>query len=163
MKSLDFTMRKIMDAKLAGLGTLVSGDIRLLDLSEFSGIGATEKSLHITAGNVLEGLDNGSAWVQGTLVKIPADILTKGDNGLVEKQGLYTIVIKTDKAEGEYLNEAISLKVEEYFGYNQHISEDGQILTINKTWQQPNIFVDSPSGRYWNRVFVDCEIYYVNN
>lgn len=156
---LDFTMRKILDTKLQQIGTGTSSELRSLDISSYNLGSNTTMGIHLGAGSNLEGLENSRSWIQGTLVKSPQDNLTRGDDGLTHKKSIYVVFVKTDKLLGEYVNEAISSEVEKHFGYNTHITLDGKLLTILKTYQQPSIYIDSDTGRYWNRVFVECEIY----
>ena len=159
MRSLDFLMRKMMDQKLSLLGTAISGEsdrsIVILDDTDMP-----EVPVHLGSSNSLDAFDSGKAWVQAALVKIPKSLITRGDEKLTHTTGLYTIFIKTDKDWGEYINEDLSNKIEEHFEFNSKISLDGYLLTILKSHQQPSVSIDSKTGRYWNRVFVECEIYY---
>jgi hypothetical protein len=157
MKSLDFEMRKILDISLSGLGVEEgSNGRRLLSISGITGV--TDTKIHVK-GSSLVPLDPERSWVSAQLVKIPSDIITRGTKGLIEKEGLYTIKVETSTDLGEYLIEAISASIEEHFSYNMHIASEGILLTINKTWQQPSIFINKPSNRYWNRIYVGCIIY----
>ncbi len=156
MIGLDFAMRRMLDTKLSELGTGTTGEFREVSL-QYAPVESA--SLHLTSGASTLTLDPSKVWVQGSLVKIPTDILTRGFTGLVEKTGLYTVQIKSDKDLHEYTNEAISLEVEKHFKLNTKLVLDDLILTIGNVYQQPTVYIDSATGRYHNRVYVECVIY----
>lgn len=161
MKSLDFMMRKIMDTQLSILGSGGQDNpLREVSLSEYD---MGTNLIEVSSGTGAGDLEISRSWVQGTLTKIPSIILTRGEEGLTQKKGIYTVFVKTLKGHGEYVNEALSSEIEKHFAYNLKLKNSNYLLTINKTWQQPNIFLNGSDGRYWNRIFIGCEIYHNNN
>ena len=156
MEGLDFAMRRIMDQKLSEIGTGATGEFRSMTL-QYAPVATAD--LHLTSGSSTLSLDTSKVWVQGSLTRIPTDIITRGFTGRVEKNGLYVVHIKSDKDLHEYTNEAISVEVEKHFKLNTKITLDGVLLTIGKAYQQPSIFLEGSTGRYWNRVFIECVIY----
>lgn len=158
MSSIDFLMKRMMNNKLSEFGTGTTGEFRSIALAG-DYLPYPSADLHIASGATTITLDPARVWVQGTLQKIPSERITRGSCGLVEKLGLYVVQIKTDKGLHEYTNEAISYELEEHFKLNTKIESEGKILTIKDSYQQPEIYIDSATGRYWNRVFVECVIY----
>ena len=104
-------------------------------------------------------MDKTRVWVQGTLIKTPQQKITKGVCGLIHKKSLYVVFVKSDKLLGEYVNEAICSEIEKHFEYNKHETLNSKLLTVLDAYQQPSIYLDGDTGRDWNRVFIECEIY----
>lgn len=161
--ALDLKMRVALDEHLKTLGT-GDGFLNTLDLTPVGIFGIDSADLQIVGESPLGiEMESGRTWIEGALVKNPQDIITPSSRGTSRKKDLFVVFVKSPKEEGLYFNEAISALVEEHFPNNKHIAIDGYTLTILKTFQQPTTYVDNDTGRYWNRVFVECEIYYENN
>ncbi len=165
-KSLDFIVRKILDNKLRSFG--VEGDSparRTLDLSAYSDdIGSvTSVDIHLGSGDTTLTLDDDKIWITGTLVKFPPDPISRGPTGLNSKKSIYTVFIKSPKDLGEYVNEAVSAEIETYFSFNEHITLEGEQVTVLESYQAPSVYIDGKTGRYWNRVLIECEVFYINN
>lgn len=148
---------------IGGAGTVSNErvvDLSLLGMAGVSGI----QTLQIAAGeystNVMKQSTN---WVETFLIKAPQSIKTPSESGLSYKQYQYGLWIKTDKSNGLFTNEAISGLIELHIPNNLHLPIGDQTLTILKTYQQAAVVSDNDTGRLFNRVFVDCEIYYKNN
>lgn len=151
-----------MDQKLLEFSSADEAGLGVVDLS---GYGLSSPKIQIASNNTTETLDDDRVWIQGSLTKFPPDVLTRGPNGIVEKKGLYVVFVKVAKGEdqAEYTTDAISDMLENHFKYNEKIELDNHLLTITKTYQQPNVAINGADQRYWNRIFVECEIYYKNN
>lgn len=164
-KPLDFIMRKVLDNKLRGFGVEGSSSSRrTLDLSAYGELGSvTSVDLHLGSGDTTATLDDDKVWVTGTLVKFPSDVLSRGPTGLDHKKAIYTLFIKSPKDLGEYVNEAVSAEVEAYFSFNEHIILEGEQVTVLNSYQAPSVYIDGKTGRYWNRVLIECEMFYINN
>ena len=163
MIPLGFTLKRVMDAKVSGFGTGGDSGNRSLDLTDY-GFGTVE--LEIASALSLKGLDPERIWVQCSLVKIPPKIITRGKEGLVHQQGLYTVFVKVNKdmVGAEYIIEAVSSEVEKFFGINDRlVATTEEVVSIGLTYQQPTPYLNGSDGRYWNRVFIECEIYNTNN
>lgn len=164
-KSVDFIVRKILDNKLRGFGVEgASPARRTLDLSAYTELSPiTSVDLHLGSGDNTATLDDDKIWVTGTLVKIPSEALSRGPTGLNSKKSIYTIFIKSQKDLGEYVNEAVSAEIETYFSFNEHIILEGEQVTVLNSYQAPSVYIDGKTGRYWNRVLIECEVFYINN
>lgn len=162
---VDLEIRDKLINHLYGLGT-EDTDVknRSMDLGVF-GYGFTSAPVYITEGEKSsDTLPDGKEWVEYFLVKSPQIIYTQGDCGVSSKDYVFTIWVKTRREQGTFYNEMISGLIEEHFPNNMHIPLDnGDTLTVVKTYQQASIIQDSKSGRLFNRVFVECENYFKNN
>lgn len=158
---MDLRIRSVMNDRMLSLGT-GTGNNRTVDLSTLGITGLTSADIQILAGEHSSvKKDDERSWVEPFLVKNPQVIYTPSKFGVSRKKGQYTVWIKTPLSEGLYFNEALAGMVEEHFENNLHLPlSDGDVITILKTYQQATITVDSSSGRLFNRVFVDFEVYY---
>lgn len=155
--TLLFTMTKAMDSQMPLIGTVGSSpNRRVIDLSSY-GLTKSSADIHIASTLTTSGLDTDKVWIQQELVKVPSKRFNKC---LTHQKGLYTIFIKTLENDGKYFNEALSDAIENHFQYNQKISQDGELITILDSFQQPNVFLHKETQRYWNRVFINCEVYH---
>lgn len=162
---VDLEIRNKLISHLYSLGT-DDPDVknRSLDLSAF-GYGFTTAPLYMNEGEkTSDSLPEDREWIEHFLVKSPQIIYTQGDCGISSKDFVFTIWVKTDRNKGTFYNEMISGLIEEHFPNNMHIPLDnGDTLTVVKSYQQASIIQDSKSGRLFNRVFVECENYFKNN
>ncbi len=160
-KFVDLKIRSVMNDRILTLGT-GTGNNRTVDLSTLGIAGLVSADIQILAGEYSSiNKDDERSWVEPFLVKSPQTIYTPSEFGVSKKKGQYTIWIKTPLSEGLYFNEALAGMVEEHFENNLHLPlSGGNVITILKTYQQASITVDSGSGRIFNRVFVDFEVYY---
>lgn len=160
-KFTDLINRSAMNDRLISIGT-GTGNRRTIDLSPVGIPALTEANIQILAGEYCaEKKEQGLVWVEPFMVKSPQMIFTPSRYGLSRKTFQYVIWIKTHLDRGVYFNEAVSGMIEERFANNLHIPlPSGDVITILKTYQQATISVDDVSGRLYNRVFVDAEVYY---
>lgn len=160
---VDLPVRSVLNAKLMEIGT-GSSNRKEIDLSPLGVTGLTTANIQIVAGeHTSEEMNQDLVWVEPFLVKSPQDIYTPSEQGLSKKTYQYTIWVKTPVEEGLSFNEAVSGMVEHHFDNNLHLKlPNDDVVTILKTYQQSVITKDNKSGRLFNRVFVDCEIYYRN-
>lgn len=162
---VDLEIRDKLIRHLYTIGTQDGGiKNRSVNLSQFN-LGFSTAPVYITEGEkAAESMPDSREWIEHFLVKSPQIIYTQGDCGISSKDYIFTIWIKTRRDQGTYYNEMISGIVEEHFQNNMHIPLDnGDTLTVIKSYQQSSIIQDSKSGRLFNRVFVECENYFKNN
>lgn len=165
--SIDLISQYLLDERIKTLGS-VTGDIRTLDISGITG--QLPASLNIPTSSIIEisgaggaeGRSQTSTWLEVDLVKSPPNILTAGETGITRKRQDFVIMIKSLIDSGKYLCQAISDEIEGHFPNNLHLTHGDHLLTVMKTYQQANIYLDSNSGRYWNRIYVECETFYDN-
>lgn len=164
----DYQVRQVLNTLLLSMGTPVgdvSDGIRLINLSDLGIPDLTgEYTIQVVGGELPpNSMQQGMTWVEAFLVKAPQSIKTPSEAGLSHKEYQYTLWIKTDKSYGLFINEAISGYIENHFQNNKHLQAGNDTLTILKSYQQPLVIADNNTGRLFNRVFVDCELYYNNN
>lgn len=161
--AVDLKMRQVLDSHITKLGT-GDGYLNDLDLTPVGLTGLTTAPLQIT-GEAILGVDKEASrtWIEGALVKNPQEIITASECGLSHKKNLYVVFVKTPKEQGLYFNEAVSALVESHFPNNQKLKQNDFLVTVLKTFQQPTIYLDNDTGRYWNRIYVQCETYFKNN
>lgn len=159
---IDLQVRKALSEHLLGIGSPTSEDNeRVLDLSPYGLSGS--HTIQVVAGEVPTTMKQSLSWVEAFLVKTPQFLRTPSETGLSYKLYQYGLWVKTKKDLGLFVNEAICGAIEEHFPNNKHIVVGDNTLTILKTYQQPIVAADNETGRLFNRVFIDCEIYYKNN
>lgn len=157
----DIQIRSVLNSKLLSIGT-GTGNKRTLDLS-FAGItGISSAEIQIVSGEyTTEPKDQKKVWIEPFTVKSPQIMYTPTVDGISKKKLQYTIWVKTLPEDGLFYNEVVSGAIEQHFKDNEHLpTSNGDMLTILKSYQQPTITVDSTSGRLFNRVFIDTEMYY---
>lgn len=165
--SPDLISMYLLDKHIQELGTTSGGETSL-DLSAITGELPSELGLPTSAVLELSGAaasgprSDESTWVEAELVKSPPMRLTNGRTGLTRKRQDYVIMVKSPKDAGSYFNQVVSDTIERHFPNNLHLQRGEWLLTVQKSYQQPNIFLDN-TGRWWNRIFVECEIFYDNN
>lgn len=165
----DLEVRKALQDKLITLGNQQAGEqynLREYDLTRYSGYGfINNNKVQIVQGeSSTENMLEDYSWIEFFLTKSPQFIITSSEKGYSRKSYIFTLWIKTPHIEGVVFNEAMSSLVEEHFENNEHLPlPDGSVVTVLKTYQQATITRDSSSGRYFNRVFIECENYYNNN
>lgn len=162
---IDLDIRNKLDTHIHTLGTQNGSTLkeRTLDLSVY-GLGAVSSNIYITSGGGLDPLPQDRDWLEYFIIKSPQIIVTPANQGISWKPYQYGIWVKTPKDMGVFYNEMVSGIIEEHFPNNMHIPLDnGDTLTVLKTYQQSAITLDSSSGRLFNRVFIDCENYFKNN
>lgn len=164
----DLLVRSAMNEHLLLIGNPsgVLPNERVIDLSTLGIPNVSgEYTLQITAGEAPdEGLTQDNVWVETFLVKSPQFIRTPSPTGISLKLYQYVLWIKSNKECGIFDNECISGMLEQHFPNNMHlILSDGDVLTILKTYQQPLVIADNDTGRFFNRVSIECELYYNNN
>lgn len=163
--SVDLKMRMMLDAHLNSVGTedTNTGD-RVIDLTPLGIAGISEAICEVQGEHsFVEERDANKVWIEGALVKNPQSIITPSEKGLSHKKNMYVVFVKTPKDRGLYFNEAVSALIEAHFPNNKHIRQDGNTVTILKTYQQPTIYLMSDDGRFQNRIFIESEIYFLNN
>lgn len=159
---IDLQVRRALSEHLLSIGTPTStANERVLDLSPY-GL-SNSHTIQIVAGEVPTTMQQSLSWAEAFLVKTPQFLRTPSETGLSYKLYQYGLWIKTKKDLGLFTNEAICGAIEEHFPNNKHLVVGDNILTILKTYQQPIVAADNETGRLFNRVFIDCEIYYKNN
>lgn len=161
---IDLQVRRALAAHLLTIGTAspsTEPNERVVDLTLY-GV-TTAGNLQIVAGEMPTDMSQSSSWIEAFLVKTPQFIRTPSGVGLSHKLYQYSIWVKTIKDFGLHINEAICGAIEDHFPNNKHITVGDNVLTILKTYQQPIVVADNETGRLFNRVFIDCEIYYKNN
>ena len=164
---IDLLVREKLNEHLLSIGNIsASGNIneRVLNLSSL-GIPSVvgERNIQIVAGETPPPMLQDHSWVEAFMVKAPQFIRTPSEQGISQKLYMYTLWIKTDKELGLFDNEAISGLIEQHFPNNLHLPIGNDVITILKTYQQPTVIADNETGRLFNRVFIDCEVYYKNN
>jgi hypothetical protein len=159
---IDLQVRRALAEHLLSIGssTAVSNE-RVLDLSPY-GL-SNSHTVQIVAGEVPTTMQQSLSWAEAFLTKTPQFLRTSSESGLSYKLYQYVLWIKTKKDLGLFINEALCGAIEEHFPNNKHIVVGDNILTIIKTHQQPIVSADNETGRLFNRVYIDCEIYYKNN
>lgn len=163
---VDLDIRLKLNTHLNTLGTEVVGSpkSRQLDLSIYNFPAFTTADVYISEGERAEIMPQGQSWIEHFLVKSPQRIYTPAGCGISRKAYQYGIWVKTPLKYGPTYNEMVAGLIEEHFPNNMHIPLDnGDTLTVLKTYQQATVVTDSDSGRMFNRVFIDCENYFKNN
>lgn len=163
---IDTSVRLALKERIYSLGTQLGGnenervvDLGTLGLPNISG----EINIQIVGGESPPEMNQNMAWVEAFLLKTPQFIRTPSKSGLSHKLYQYVLWVKTDKLLGTITNEVLSGYIEQHFQNNLHLPVGNNVLTILKTYQQPTVTVDNETGRVFNRIFIDCEIYYKNN
>lgn len=162
---IDYYVRRELDDHLFKVGTQLSSiKERRLDLTMFS-TPFTTADVEISRGeDAVSELPQDLSWVQHFLVQTPQRIFTSSNCGISRKQYQYGLWIKTPRELGSNYNKMVAGIIEEHFPNNTHLPlQNGDNLTVLKTYQQASVILDSNSGRFFNRVFVDCESYFNNN
>jgi len=160
----DLIVRQTLNTHMLAIGA--QGDavgVRDIDLSTLGISGLVTAPIQVVSGeysSVPKSVEKD--WVEPFLVKSPQTIITPSVRGLSRKAYMYTIWVKVDKEKGVYYNEGLSGMIEQHFPNNLHLENNGILLTVLKTYQQATITIDSNSGRLFNRVFVEGEVYYSN-
>jgi len=163
---VDLDIRLKLNTHLYTLGTETgdNGKSRQLDTSVYGFPAFPTADIFVAEGERAENKPQDKSWVEHFLVKSPQTIYTPAGCGISRKAYQYGIWVKTPLEYGSVYNEMIAGLIEEHFPNNMHISLDnGNTLTILKTYQQATVVTDSDSGRMFNRVFIDCENYFNNN
>lgn len=159
---IDLQVRRALAEHLLEVGTPTAIDNeRLIDLTPYGLTGTN--TIQIVAGEIPTTMSQSLSWAEAFLVKTPQFLRTPSNTGLSYKLYQYGLWIKTKKELGLHVNEAVSGAIEEHFPNNKHIVVGDNVLTILKTYQQSIVAADNETGRLFNRVFIDCEIYYKNN
>lgn len=159
---IDLSVRKALGDYLLGIGTsTLVGNERSIDLSPY-GFPSTVSNSQIVAGEIGFTMDGSKDWIEPFLTKSPQFVKTPSETGLSYKKYQYVVWVKTDKNHNLNYNEALSGAIEDHFYNNLHIPVGTNILTILKTFQHTNISIESNSGRFHNKVTIECEIYYNN-
>tara|TARA_Y100000310_G_C20671823_1_gene810716 strand:- start:1713 stop:2234 length:522 start_codon:yes stop_codon:yes gene_type:complete len=170
--SIDTYARMLLTEHVRSIGTTVGGTApiqgveRNITLNAPVGLGLpTTAECSIVSGedSFLSRKDS-QVWLDTFVIKEPSSSITASPQGITRKGVQFVIWVKTDKNYGAYYNEAICNAVEEHFPNNKHLidSEQNNVTVLN-THQQATIAIDSDTGRLYNRVFINCEIYYKNN
>lgn len=163
-KFIDLRIRQALNAHLLTVGAGDAGSVsRTVDLSPAGVSGLTTASIHIQPGEystVTPPQDRD--WVEPFLIKSPQIAYSGKANGLQKKTFQYTLWIKTDKSKDLFYAEVLAGMLEEHFPNNQLIKAGDLNIKVLRTYQQSNIQTDKSSGRLFNRVFIDCEVYYEN-
>lgn len=162
---IDRSVRKALTDHLLTIGTEAGfTEERVLDLSVFGDPAYTEADILFSEGEDAGELPQDRDWLEYFLVKSPQRIFTPSGCGISRKAFQFVIWVKTQRWKDTHYNEMVAGLIEDHFNNNQHFTLDnGDILTVLKTYQQASIVKDSASGRLFNRVFVDCENYFKNN
>lgn len=163
---VDLDIRLKLNTHLYTLGTEIgdNGKSRQLDLSVYNFPAFTTADVFISEGERAESMPQDRSWIEHFLVKSPQRIYTPAGCGISRKAYQYGIWVKTPLEYGPAYNEMVAGLIEEHFPNNMHIPLDnGDTLTVLKTYQQATVVTDSDSGRMFNRVFIDCENYFKNN
>lgn len=157
----DLQIRSVLNSKLLELGT-GTGNKRTVDLAPSGITGLSSADIQILAGEYsTEKKDNKRSWVEPFIVKSPQNIYTPSPCGLSHKKTQLVIWVKTLLKDGLFFNEALAGMIQEHFNNNLHLPlPNGDVLTVLKSYQQATIVVDDKSGRFYNRVFVETEVYY---
>jgi hypothetical protein len=163
---IDLVSGYMLDTKIKELGTLVGTELTL-DISQITGelpasLGVPTTALIQVSGGDQDDLVQEASWIEATVLKSPPEIIIKGACGLTRKRIDYVIMVKTPKMIGRYFNQALSDTIEAHFPNNLHLTYNNYLLTVEKSYQQATIYLDTASGRWWNRIYVECEIYYDN-
>ena len=162
-KFIDLQVRQALNGHLMTAGAGDAGSqLRTIDLSSAGISGLSTAPIQIAPGEYNTGLSSDRDWVEAFLIKSPQIGFSGRADGLQRKQYQYTLWIKTDKAKDLFYPEVLAGMLEEHFPNNLHIKTGNLIITVLKTYQQSNIQIDSSAGRLFNRVFIDCEVYYEN-
>ncbi len=165
--AVDLKMRMMLDSYLGQIGSNNGeSNERLIDLTEIGISQITSSSVQIFGEHSLVETQNRNGekdWLEGALVKNPQSIITPSKCGMSHKKNIFVVFVKTSKEQGIYYNEALSAIVEQYFPNNHKIEENGNLLTVLKSYQQPTPYLNTNLGRFQNRIFVEVEIYYQNN
>jgi len=163
---IDSLVRVALDERLLSIGTQFGDNQneRVIDLGAVGipKVGGTI-NIQIVGGESPPEMEQEMAWVEAFLLKSPQFIRTPSEAGLSLKLYQYVLWVKTDKLRGTLTNEVLSGCLEEHFHNNLHLPVGNNVLTILKTYQQPVVIADNETGRLFNRVSIDCEIYYKNN
>lgn len=162
----DLKVRQALNTHMLSIGTQAGtlANERTINLSTLGISGVSgQRVLQIVGGESPPAMKQGLTWVDTFLVKSPQFIRTPSPTGLSQKLYQYGIWVRTDKTYGTFDNEAIAGIIEQHFQNNLHLPVGSDVLTIIKSYQQPIVTADNETGRLFNRVFVDCELYYNNN
>ena len=157
----DLQIRRVLNEKLLSIGTQVNGAVEI-DMSPAGLTGVSTAKLQVLSGeHSAEPKDQDLTGVESFIVKAPQEMYTPTDCGLSKKKTQYVLWIKTLPEKGVYFNEAVAGMFQIHFGNNQHLlMGDGGVLTILKSYQQATVVGDGKTGRLFNRVFIDTEVYY---
>ena len=164
---MDRLVRRAINGYITSIGVVApSGNFneRVIDLSnlgdpEVSG----ERLVQIVSGEHPPEMLQDASWVETFFIKTPQSIKTPSNQGVSHKIYQYALWIKTDKSLGVTENEYISDLFEMYFPNNLHIPIGDSVITVLSTYQQAVIVADNETGRLFNMVLIDCEVYYKNN
>lgn len=164
---IDLKVREKLNEHLLSIGAISltgNSNERTLELATLGIPSVTgDRDIQIVAGETPPDMQQGLSWVEAFLVKSPQLIRTPSESGISQKLYQYTLWVKTNKDLGLFENEAISGLLENHFPNNLHLPIGNDVITILKTYQQPIVIADNETGRLFNRVFIDCEVYYNNN
>lgn len=164
-QAVDLKARILLDTKFNELGTL-SGEYRMVSVEDVL-TGQGEYSCY------LKGEDEGNtpveadAWLSAYLVKFKQTGITASRSAFSRKKFLYTIFVETLMSRGTYGIEALSGKIEEHFSNNEKLLDETDplnpfLVTVIRTYQQPNLSKDENTSRRINRIYVECETFYDN-
>lgn len=111
----------------------------------------------LTQENILSKPDSTTSWCRSTLLPAEPNILTVGQGGQRQDQGLYQIDVFTPKGSGADPANQIADSIQNTFIRGQYLSANGVLVLVEKVWRQTatalsgTVFYQLPIIVRWSR------------